>query len=71
MIDTVVNWGIALMVARKKAGMTQQDASKELGVTRPYLSLIETNPNKASRDIIEKAAALYGLKVSELAALGE
>ena len=58
---------LALKIARVKRGWTQEKLSKESGVSRTTICNIEKNGIKNTPvHILEKLAATFGLKVSEL-----
>jgi transcriptional regulator with XRE-family HTH domain len=51
---------------RLVAGLTQDDVSKAIGVARPTVFLWESGAALPRRSNLEKLAALYGCKISEL-----
>jgi len=58
--------GQRLTAARKARGVTQEDAAKLLGCSRPTLIAIEKGERQAKPDEIMKLAAYYGRSVHEL-----
>lgn len=63
--------GRRLADARKSRGVTQQDAAKHLGCSRPTLIAIEKGTRRAKPEEVVALAALYGRKVHELVRSGE
>ncbi|MBK1629390.1 hypothetical protein CKO31_01295 [Thiohalocapsa halophila] len=55
-----------LLEARKAAGLTQQEAAGQLGVSRPTLIAIEKGTRAAKPAEVVKLASLYGRTVNEL-----
>jgi Zn-dependent peptidase ImmA (M78 family)/DNA-binding XRE family transcriptional regulator len=55
-----------LLEARKAAGLTQQEAAEQLGVSRPTLIAIEKGTRAAKPAEVVKLAALYRRSVNEL-----
>lgn len=53
-------------VARRKAGLTQAEVAKALGVDRSAVSLWETGTNKPRGNRMLDLAKLYGCTVDEL-----
>lgn len=51
-----------LLEARKAAGLTQQEAAAQLGVSRPTLIAIEKGTRQTKPEELVKLAALYGLR---------
>jgi transcriptional regulator with XRE-family HTH domain len=69
---TAAQWHLG----RRKAGLTQVNAARSLGVSQPYLSQLEKGLRVASPELVCKAAALYGvsavaLPLPDLAAVRE
>ncbi|MCH8243092.1 MAG: ImmA/IrrE family metallo-endopeptidase [Planctomycetes bacterium] len=58
--------GQRLTAARKARGVTQEEAAKLLGCSRPTLIAIEKGERRAKPDEIMKLAAFYGRSVHEL-----
>ena len=46
---------------RKNSGLTQIAAAKILGITQPYLSQLENGARMASKELMTRAATIYGL----------
>lgn len=55
-----------LKIARIKAGMTQGELAKKVGVTTRYISCIETKGNKPSPKVMEKIADALDVTVQDL-----
>lgn len=55
-----------LLEARKAAGLTQQEAAEQLGVSRPTLIAIEKGTRAAKPDEVVKLAKLYGRTMNEI-----
>jgi Zn-dependent peptidase ImmA (M78 family)/transcriptional regulator with XRE-family HTH domain len=55
-----------LLDARKAAGLTQQEAAEQLGVSRPTLIAIEKGTRQTKPEELIKLAALYGRTLNEL-----
>jgi transcriptional regulator with XRE-family HTH domain len=53
--------GEQLLQGRKRKGWSQEQAAPRLGVSQPYLSLLERGVRRAPPALARKAAALYGL----------
>lgn len=51
---------------RKKAGLTQDKLSEEIGITQKHLSIIETGKQFASVQVIEKISQVLGVPPSAL-----
>lgn len=58
--------GEALLEARKRKGWEQELAAAKLGVSQPYLSLLERGARRVSAALQRKAARVYGLSVTAL-----
>lgn len=52
--------GKKLAMARDRLGMTQEDAAKEVGISREQLSYYENSRREISLSTLAKLAALYG-----------
>jgi Zn-dependent peptidase ImmA (M78 family)/DNA-binding XRE family transcriptional regulator len=63
--------GQRLTEARKARGVTQEDAAKHLGCSRPILIAIEKGTRPAKAEELLKLASLYGRSVHELLRPGE
>lgn len=57
---------MTLCELRKAAGLTQDDVSRELGVTVAAVSLWETGKNKPRADSLMKLASIYKCSVDEI-----
>jgi len=57
-----------VMVAefRRRAGMTQGDLAKAVGITRPYLSQIERGDRRMTQEIKERIAKELGAEPKNL-----
>lgn len=53
--------GERLKLGRKRVGWTQAEAARRLGVSQPYLSLLERDARKVPPPLARRAASLYGL----------
>jgi transcriptional regulator with XRE-family HTH domain len=56
-----MEYGKNFIKARNRKGMDQKDAAAALEVSPSFLYKIERDKKKPSLDLIEKAAALYGV----------
>ena len=65
MLTTVRDLGAALRDARRASGLSQEALSKRAGVSRPWLSRLETgtNPGAELRKVLDVLTAL-GLAVN-------
>lgn len=63
--------GLRLTEARKARGVTQEEAAKHLGCSRPTLIAIEKGTRHPKSEEIVKLAGLYGQKVSDIVRPGE
>jgi len=50
-----------LKLGRKRTGLTQNSAASKLGVSQPYLSLLESGKRSLSGALARRAARLFGL----------
>ena len=57
---------MSFAAARKKAGLKQVDAAKDLGVTQGAISMWENGRTKPRSTQIVEIANLYGVTVDEL-----
>jgi len=55
-----------LREGREQKGWTQEQAALKLGVSQPYLSLLEKGTRRAPEKLARKAATLYGLSAAKL-----
>lgn len=58
--------GKQLRLARERKGWTQKQAVPKLGVSQPYLSLLERGERPVSERLARKAAYTYGVPASAL-----
>jgi len=58
--------GPGLKAARKVAQLTQSEASAKLGVSQPYLSLLETNQRPVPGALAKRLARVYNLSATAL-----
>ena len=57
---------LSYLVCRKKAGLTQSDVAKKLGITEASVSQWETGSTHPSTKRLFEIAQLYGCTVDEL-----
>ena len=62
--------GVRLTEARKACGMTQEQAAKHLGISRPTMIAIEKGTRTATPDEVIQLAALYGRSVHDFVRSG-
>lgn len=58
--------GHAIVVRRAILKMTQADIARRVGVTRNYISMIETGERPLTDDLLQKISAALGCKPEEL-----
>lgn len=58
--------GVDLKEGRTRKGWTQQEAARRLGVSQPYLSLLENNSRPVPEKLAHRASALFGLSPTRL-----
>lgn len=58
--------GIAIIMQRKKVGISQEDFARKAGIDRGYMSRIENGKTSISLAIIERIAKAFGITMSEL-----
>lgn len=58
--------GELLLQGRKRKGWSQEQAAPRLGVSQPYLSLLERGVRRAPPALARKAATVYGLTPAAL-----
>ena len=58
--------GTNLRTGREHKGWTQQQAARKLGVSQPYLSLLEKGARRVPKKLARKAATVYGLSPTTL-----
>lgn len=59
--------GRRLKAARKKAGLKQNVAAAEAGISGSHLSKIESDEDRPSLEVLLRLAVLYGCDVRDLA----
>lgn len=70
-IDTKSIIASRLQTARKRSGLSQASAAKEMGLPRPSISEIEAGRRKVSADELVKFSDLYSVDINWLAGRGE
>jgi putative transcriptional regulator len=55
-----------LKILRAERGWTQEDLSKELGVSRQAVNALETEKHSPSLDLAYRISALFGLATEEI-----
>ncbi len=63
--------GSELRAARKKAGKTQVDASRSVGVSQGYISLLENGVRRVPARLAKRFVRLYGLAPTALPVEGD
>lgn len=58
--------GMQLVLGRRKKGWNQQQAAARLGVSQPYLSLLEKDERAVTEELAHKAAHVFGLSPAVL-----
>jgi transcriptional regulator with XRE-family HTH domain len=58
--------GTDLQAGREQKGWTQERAARKLGVSQPYLSLLEKGTRRVPEKLARKATTLYGLSAAKL-----
>ena len=58
--------GAQLQAGRKAKGWEQQWAAQRLGVSQPYLSLLEAGLRRVPDDLARKASSLFGMSAANL-----
>ena len=58
--------GTNLKTGREHKGWTQEQAASRLGVSQPYLSLLEKGARQVPKKLARKAATVYGLAATTL-----
>lgn len=53
--------GVQLLLGRRRKGWSQQKAASRLGVSQPYLSLLEKDERAVTEKLAHKAAHVFGL----------
>lgn len=57
---------VDLQAGRERKGWTQEQAAHKLGISQPYLSLLENGTRSMPEKLARKAAILYGLSAAKL-----
>lgn len=57
---------LALRNGRRERGWSQQEAARRLGVSQPYLALLERGKRRLTPELARRAVRVYGLSASEL-----
>lgn len=60
-----------LAQSRLRKGLEQQEAARLLGVSQPYLSLLESGKRKLTRKLAEKAVKVFDLPPSDLPSVAD
>jgi transcriptional regulator with XRE-family HTH domain len=60
------DFGHAIVVRRAILKMTQADLARRIGVTRNYISMIETGERPMTDELVQKISAALGCKPEEL-----
>ena len=63
--------GSRLAIARKRAGLSQSQVAKELGLPRPSISEIEAGRRRVAVDELVRFADIYFVDMNWLAGMGE
>ena len=63
--------GKAIVLLRKKRGMTQEKFANDAEIDRRYMSDIENGKRNISTDVIERLAKCLEMSVSELFSVAE
>lgn len=58
--------GMELRKARKRKGWSQQHAAARLGVSQPYLSLLERKHRRLTSRLVARATRVFGLPLTSL-----
>ena len=58
--------GQRIKAARKKAGMTQEDFGKKLGLSSSFIAQYETDNRKPKQETLMKIAKALGVRLSDL-----
>ncbi len=58
--------GTDLRTGREQKGWTQEESASRLGVSQPYLSLLEKGTRRVPEKLARKAATTYGLSAATL-----
>lgn len=58
--------GTDLRTGREQKGWTQEESASRLGVSQPYLSLLEKGARRVPEKLARKAAGVYGLSAATL-----
>ncbi len=63
-MEIIRHMGRRIRRARELVGLTQEEAARRLGITREYLSMIETGKRRPPLSLLSKMAELFGCPVS-------
>ena len=58
--------GNKIRIIRLSRGLNQEAVAKKLGITQNAYSKIETNQSRASADMVEKLASLFGVSAEDI-----
>lgn len=58
--------GTDLQAGREQKGWTQEQAARKLGISQPYLSLLEKGTRRVPEKLARKATTVYGLSAAKL-----
>ena len=58
--------GKRIQKLRKNAGITQEELSERVGISRAYMGFIEQGRYSASLEVLEKLAKVLRVKMSDL-----
>ena len=62
-IDKILDGGNAIKVWREYRGLSQQTLSEELGISKPYLSQLETGKRNGSMEVLKKIADRLSISI--------
>lgn len=65
-VNDSIMTGEQLRLGREQKGWNQEHAAPRLGVSQPYLSLLENGDRRVTQRLARKAASLYGLSPAAL-----
>lgn len=65
MIDLQPEFGVMIKTQRRRLGLTQRAIASPLGVTAPYISLVETGRSGVGLETLIKFCAVLGLQPGE------
>jgi DNA-binding XRE family transcriptional regulator len=67
-VDALLEGQNPLRVWRERRGLTQQELAKRAGISKPYLSQLETGKRVGATKILRKLAAALDLTLDDLSA---